>query len=128
MKRSILLWCCLLPLDCYADVLSVAQFRQLAPTSGEHEISGYIAKRYRCPLCPAGAVCKPCMGNNVLVSQANELHTSYPSAGEFLVVFTDAPERLSIGKKYSLTVEVLESQTTGYGVRDLKLKSAAEGL
>jgi hypothetical protein len=106
--------------------MSVAQFRQLAPAEGEFEISGYIAKQYKCPACPPGATCKPCMKSNVLLSQVNELLQVYPSAGNYLVIFTDEPEKLLLGKSYVLKVEVLKNVTTGPGLHDLRLKSAVE--
>ena len=109
-----------------ADSLSVSQFRQLAPRTGEFQIEGYIAKRFRCPACPNAAQCKPCIGNSVLVSQDDEVLQSYPSEGNYLVVFTDVPERLEVSKFYRFNVKVLEARSTGHGVQDLKLISALE--
>jgi hypothetical protein len=109
-----------------AEVLSVADFRRLAPAKGKFEVSGYIAKQYKCSPCPQEAICKPCMGNNVLLSEADELLQTYPSTGNYLVIFTDEPEKLSLGKPYLLKVEVLQTNTTGYQLQDLRLVSAFE--
>jgi hypothetical protein len=66
------------------------------------------------------------MGNNVLVSDTAQAFESYPAGGDYVVVFTDYPQKLTLGAKYVLTVEVQRSKTTGYEINDLKLKGAVE--
>ncbi len=106
-----------------AEPLSIQEFRQRAPSTGEFELLGYVAKQQLCPPCPAGIACKPCMHNSILVSSVSEVLSEYPSAGEYLVIFTDDPKGLELGKRYIFTVEVLNTQSTGYGSNDLRLRA-----
>ena len=115
-----------LPMIARGDSSSVGQFRKLAHPRGEFQISGYVVKQYSCPPCPAGALCKPCMRNNVLISDAKELSAGFPEQGNYLVVFTEEPENLVLGKFYKMTVEVVEGKTSRHGEHDLILKNAVE--
>lgn len=108
------------------EVFSVGEFVQAAPKGGMAQIAGCIAKLYECPVCPPELTCKPCMGTNVLLSDRSEELESYPDSGNYLVVFTETPHKLSLGKCYLLTVEITDRKTTGYNVQDLRLKNAVE--
>lgn len=110
----------------FADRLSVSEFRQRNPETGIFTITGYIAKQYVCPPCPPHANCKPCAEDQVLVSQVNQVLAEFPQNGNYLVVFTENPEKLRLGSLYAMTIEVLSSKSTGYGVHDLRLKEAVE--
>lgn len=109
------------------EVFSVGGFAQAPPKSGIAQISGCIAKQYECPACPPEVNCKPCMGSNVLLSDRSEVLKSYPDEGNYVVVFTENPRKLSLGKCYLLTVEITDRKTTSYNVQDLRLKNAVEG-
>ncbi len=115
-----------LPLYCGAESLSVKEFRRLAPRQGKLEITGYIARQYRCLPCPSDVKCKPCMRSNVLVSSKEEILQIYPSEGDYIVVFVESPESLVLGKSYRMKVKVLGTETTGYKIRDLELETAVE--
>ena len=120
------LWPYALPATSNAEVLTVKEFKALAPQKGEFEISGFVAKHYRCPPCPPEAMCKPCMPENVLVSGTQEILEQYPASGNYLVIFTDKSDALSLGKRYDFTVQVLTSKTSGYGEHDLRLRRYVE--
>ena len=112
-----------------ATVLTVSDFRDLAPTSGTFVIKGFISYIYKCPPCPPGALCKPCMPDNAIVSQKYEPDTMYTDHANHVVVLTPDGAKLTIGKQYELTVEVQQTQSHNFGLHDLKLLSSkpAEG-
>ena len=116
---------CCLALSASDGILTVPQFRALAPVSGNFKLTGFVVHRYQCPPCPEGAMCKPCIGDHVVISESAELLQNYPPDGPYVVVFTPEPEPLSLGKRYIFNVEVLGRTMTGFGVHDLRLRGLA---
>jgi hypothetical protein len=49
-------------------LLSVADLVAHPPTGGTFAFAGYLASTDVCPPCPAGVVCKPCIGAHIIVA------------------------------------------------------------
>ena len=130
MLRILFLMICIsvLPDRGNAEVLSINQFRNLAPQSGEFQIKGYIVKHYECPPCPSPHLCEACMPDSVLISETDKLMESFPIEGNYLVITTPNSERLNLGKFYNLTVKVLDNSiyNSNYLVKDLELVRVGE--
>jgi len=99
-----------------------------APTATIHELNdkrvplstytveGYTVKLYDCPPCPRGAMCKPCMGNNIVLSENKLPIETYDNLSSTdLIVFVDRAKQFDVGAKYRMTVKVSEHSTTGIG-------------
>lgn|GEM_PF-5183634 len=70
----------------------------------------FVVFVYRCPLCPEGALCKPCMRDNVVISESPEPRTNYNNMGtKDLILYTtrEAPD-LEIAKKYEFEIRLQE--------------------
>ncbi len=62
--------------------------------SDTFRIKAKVIDRYRCPPCPPGAICKPCIGNHLTVSDG----TGPPK--QQLIVFTKSPNEFEKDKMY----------------------------
>lgn len=85
---------------------------------------GYVVKLYRCPPCPPGKWCKPCMKNNAVVSMENKLLENYTdlTANE-IILFGDATQKLEMGKKYQFKIRITSRKTTAQTLNDIELLS-----
>ena len=118
-----LLLCVTTAADDTHSEISIAQLRALKAATGTYRVEGYVAKQYRCPPCPPGDQCKPCMRNNILLSETPESLISYPTSGNYLRVFTDQPELLQKEVRYRMTLRVL-TQNSPFGGHDTELINA----
>lgn len=108
--------------------LTVNEIHQLAPTSGTFTIVGYISSRFTCPPCPEESVCKPCMPDNVIVSETYDPNTKYTDHANHVTVLLPSnkkPEEteLTVGQRYELTITVEPSATMNFGLHNFKLQS-----
>ena len=85
---------------------TVGGLKERNPDSGEFNIDAFVVKIYECPPCPIGS-CKPCMGDNILASDINELKESYSFTNSELILFTAQPKQFELGKKYRFSIAVL---------------------
>jgi hypothetical protein len=67
-------------------------------------IEGYVIQTYKCPPCPPGAMCKPCIGDHIVIT--DNVKEADPTLVKHLRIFTDKPEQFELKKKYSFVVKV----------------------
>ncbi len=53
-----------------------------------HRLRGYVVKRYTCLPCQTKAKCKPCVGDNIVLSDDPTLHAVYQLDDRDVIVFT----------------------------------------
>ena len=88
------------------------------------KITGYVIKKYTCPPCPSNMQCKPCMSNNIVISENNQIIDSYSLVGKNeMILFYNNPNQLSLGKKYIFVIKVVDRKTTHQKIKDLLLIS-----
>lgn len=107
--------------------LGVAEAVAQHPVEGSLTVTGYAAKILTCPPCPPGAVCKPCMGDNIVLSDEKTPITSYQDLGpRAMVIFGETADivRLRLGERYRISVEVRGTHRTSAPYNDLWLKRA----
>jgi len=105
------------------SVLSIKELRATAPTSGVWLLEGTVSKKFVCPPCPEGAKCKPCMGNNVVLSIDDRRHQGYDTLNDGdLILFGDGIVALELGTRYVVLVEVLDQRQSQRGMNDLALR------
>jgi hypothetical protein len=101
---------------------TVTALRALPPAVGQtYRLRGYVVKQYRCPPCPPGASCKPCMGNNVVISDDPDRHELYDLDDRDVIVFLEDPESLELGASVEVDVRVLDRRQSNRGINDLAL-------
>ncbi|HYV43435.1 MAG TPA: hypothetical protein VFA20_01195 [Myxococcaceae bacterium] len=106
---------------------SVAALLAQHPSSGAATVTGYVTYIYRCPPCPPGAMCKPCMGDNLVLSDAPKQVTDYADVGDGdLVVLADRAklDAFKVGSRYRLDLDIGPEKHLSNLIPDPHLKSA----
>ena len=88
---------------------------------GPFRIEGYVLDIYKCPPCPPGAMCKPCIPDNVVITD-----TAGPkdlSKINRLRIFADKPDQFERKKKYSFTVKLKQPFPAGQAITSVDLVS-----
>jgi len=107
---------------------SVAALLAQKPSSGSFTVTGYVTYLYRCPPCPPGANCKPCMGDNLVLSDAPKQVTDYADVGDGdLVVLADRAklDAFKVGSRYRLDIDIGPEKHLSNPIPDPHLKTAA---
>ena len=100
---------------------SISELKQNNFNTGEFTTEGYVVKIYTCPICPAGYQCKPCMRNNLIISENNQFLANYALTNKELIVFTDNIQPFELGQRYKFTVKILDSKSTTEPINDIEL-------
>ncbi len=106
---------------------TAAQVAALHLTTGQLSLIGYVVSVYKCPPCPPQAMCKPCIGDHVVVSDSpapvNGLGNMGPSD---VVVFTERRQMdaLAVGKRYRFDVKLGPGKMISKTLNDLLLIAA----
>jgi hypothetical protein len=88
---------------------------------GPFRIEGYVLDIYKCPPCPPGTMCKPCIPDNVVITDtANPKDLSKINR---LRIFTDKPEQFKQKKKYSFTVKLKQPLPAAHAITAVDLVS-----
>ena len=90
-------------------------------TSGNFNVEGYVVKIYTCPQCPQDASCKPCMKDNIVLSENNDLLEAYSLTENELVVFSNNTGQFKLGGKYRFSITIGDRKTTGEPINDIEL-------
>ena len=86
-----------------------------------YETEGFVAKIYTCPPCPPNALCKPCMRNNIVISEENKILESYNLSDKEIIVFTENAETFELNKKYFFKIKITDRKTTSQTANDIEL-------
>lgn len=108
----------------WQEEMNISVLKQKAPSQGEFLLRGYVSKIYTCPPCPPGVTCKPCVGDNIVLSEKKRVLDSYKLQEGDLVIFVKKPSEFRLGKRYLCKVKVLSSRTTSSEMNDLELISS----
>ena len=107
-----------------SPIYQIKDFKSRNLKSGVLRIEGYIVKIYTCPPCPEGASCKPCMEDNIVISENNKIIENYSQVARTeLIVFVKNPREFKLGRKYKLLVKIRDVKSTLEPINDLELVS-----
>jgi predicted NAD-dependent protein-ADP-ribosyltransferase YbiA (DUF1768 family) len=85
-------------------LLTFADLQKNDSIEGSFRIVGYVIDIYKCPPCPPRAMCKPCIGDNIVVT--DNITEKDPKLIRRLKIFTEKPGQFELTKRYQLTVKV----------------------
>jgi len=88
---------------------------------GPFRIEGYVLDIYKCPPCPPGATCKPCIPDNVVITDTADPKDL--SKINRLRIFTDKPAQFEQKKKYAFTVKLKQPLPAGQAITAVDLVS-----
>lgn len=89
--------------------------------SGTYNTEGYVVKIYTCPPCPKGAQCKPCMKDNIVISENNKLLETYSLSDKEMILFVNSPKQFELGEKYIFSMKILNYKSTGEPINDVEV-------
>lgn len=101
--------------------LKISELNEEKPNKGTFKIKGFVAKIYTCPSCPPDAQCKPCMRDNIVVSDENKSLDDYNLTEKEAIIFTDKAKSFAKGKQYQFTIKITDSKTTSANLNDIEL-------
>ncbi len=86
---------------------SVQAFLSQHPASGTYTITAYLVDIYLCPPCSAGSYCKPCIPDNITLSDLPSLTQPQAKSNRTLRVFLLPSQAapLQIGRRYDIQIE-----------------------
>ncbi len=87
-------------------VYSVEEFKNTEVSFGTYHVKGYVVKKYTCLSCPKGAMCKPCMEDNIVISDDSKRLKNYDLTVDQLILFIDDVKKLKLGKKYRFLIQI----------------------
>jgi len=99
----------------------IHEIKQNKFSSGIYNTGGYVVKIYTCPSCPNGAQCKPCMRDNIVISENNRFLETYSLSNKEMVLFAVNPKQFELGKKYQFSIKVLNYKSTGEPINDVEI-------
>jgi hypothetical protein len=91
---------------------------------GTFRIEGYVIDIYKCPPCPPRAMCKPCIPDNIVITDAADAKDL--SKINRLRISTDKPEQFELKRKYSFVVKVKGQIPAGRPIENVELIAAKE--
>ena len=53
-------------------LLKFADLQKYDPVNETFQIDGYVLDIYKCPPCPPGAICKPCIPDNITIADSSD--------------------------------------------------------
>lgn len=99
---------------------SIPELNQHQFNRGTYETEGYVAFIYACA-CIQVASCKPCMDDNIIVSDQNTPKVGYDLTSHDLIIFLKEKERFQLGKKYRFIIQILDVKSTSQILNNIKL-------
>ncbi len=89
---------------------TIAEINLFKNPTAEYFTNGFVIITYSCPPCPQGANCKPCMGDNIVISEYNKALDYNQLSSNELIVFTEHPNNFKVGKKYRFLIGAVKNQ------------------
>ena len=105
-----------------SNFYAIHEINQKKFSFGTYYTSGYVVKKYECPPCPSLANCKPCMANNIVISEKNKRLDDYNRLTENdLIVFVEDIKPFEAGKMYRFLIQITDAKTTSQFINNVKL-------
>jgi len=96
--------------------VSIGQLRTAPPLGRRAVVEGYVVDSYRCPPCPPGAQCKPCLMESVIFVAATKTHERFswqsPPVDVVTIAVDDASAHAA-GVRYRFEVQVPDQARLG---------------
>jgi hypothetical protein len=106
------------------QILKISEIKKLKPATGVFTTQGFVVHTYVCPPCPPNTLCKPCMGNHLVISEENRLWKDYSLMdNQNLIIFTKDSKQFMKGEKYDFKIQITDRKSTGEPLNDVQLIS-----
>lgn len=101
--------------------LTISGLNAEKPSKGVFETRGFVAKIYTCPPCPPHAQCKPCMGDNIVISEEKKNLDTYDLSEKEMIIFSVEAKKFSKGNEYRFKFEIHDQKSTSSNLNDSRL-------
>jgi len=101
--------------------LTFSDLKRNDSIKGTFIVVAFVIQTYKCPPCPPNAMCKPCLGDHLVVT--DNIDEKDPARILRLRIFTDKPEQFELQKKYSFTVRTRGKTAPGHPLEEVDLIS-----
>ena len=101
--------------------LTFSDLKRNDSIKGPFIIVAFVIQTYKCPPCPPNAMCKPCLGDHIVVT--DNIDEKDPALIQRLRIYTDKPEQFELKKKYSFTVRTRGKTAPGHPLEEVDLIS-----
>ena len=101
--------------------LTFSDLKRNDSIKGTFKVVAFVIQTYKCPPCPPNAMCKPCLGDHIVVT--DKIGQKDPALIQRLRIFTDKPEQFELKKKYSFTVRPRGKTAPGHPLEEVDLIS-----
>jgi hypothetical protein len=102
-------------------LLTFSDLKRNDSITGPFVVVGFVMQTYKCPPCPPRAMCKPCLGDHIVVTDHPD--EKDPARIQRLTIFTDKPEQFKVDNKYSFTVRPRGRTAPGHPLEEVDLIS-----
>lgn len=99
----------------------IHEIKEGALPPGEYRTEGFVAKVYVCPPCPPPAMCKPCMRENIVVSEGKVRLDAYRLTEREMILFVRDTLPFRIGRRYRFTIRITEGRSTSEPINDAEV-------
>lgn len=104
--------------------VKISELNEQKPSEGVFETKGFVAKISVCPACPPNAQCKPCMKDNIIISEENKILETYDLTEKEMIIFTNKARSFEVGEEYIFKFKITDKKTTSSKLNDVELISA----
>ncbi len=101
--------------------LTFSDLKRNDSIKGTFIVVAFVIQTYKCPPCPPNAMCKPCLGDHIVVT--DKVDEKDPARIQRLRIFTDKPEQFELKKKYSFTVRTRGKTAPDHPLEEVDLIS-----
>ncbi len=105
---------------------TISELNRQNPKEGIFETRGFVVKIYTCPLCPPDSQCKPCMKDNIVISEENKDLENYNLSNKNLIIFVKEPKSFEKGREYLFKIRVTDQKTTSAKLKDIEILASKE--
>ncbi|NNE99365.1 MAG: hypothetical protein HKN25_10140 [Pyrinomonadaceae bacterium] len=105
----------------FEKFLTISELNREKPKKGVFETRGFVAKIYVCPACPPDAICKPCMADNIVISEEKKSLETYDLSEKEMIIFTAEAKNFEKGGEYRFKVEITTQKSTSQDLNDARL-------
>ena len=89
---------------------SIRSINETPGKFGNYNVDAYVVFIYQCLPCPEDAQCKPCMRDNIVISEENKKLTGYYLNSSDLVIYTSNSHDFALSQYYKFSITVEEDQ------------------
>jgi hypothetical protein len=100
-------------------LLNFSDLQKFDGVNATFRIEGYIFDVYRCPPCPKGAMCKPCIPDNVVIS--DKIDQKDMSSIKRLRIYTKDTDQFTLKKRYIFTLKIRGDLEKGKPIENIDL-------